>query len=192
MNKCEIVATPFDEVKQQYLSFIKNSDFSKKEFENFNKINNGALLYHWEEGGGINQFLVVDFDKDFNFFIKSEVFAKKIDFVSEDKKRLSFILEVLEKGNYYQSCERFAGHSNLYVLIVRGNSEIKVQFFSPFAHPDGVETSDMNIKSIQEIFKIMEQNYYRVLTGKSTKIYARFAKLKKPCEPCVNLCGLCD
>lgn len=160
-NICKIVPMPSEEVQRQYLCFIKDSDFLKKEFENFNKISKGVLLYHWTEDIGSNQFLIVDFDKEFEFLIKSEGFTKKKDFVLEDKKKLSFILEILQKGSYCQSCESIDGHSNLYTLFVRCNGETKVQYFSPFKHPYGIETSDVTISSIQEIFKIVETNYYK-------------------------------
>ncbi|WPO80485.1 hypothetical protein [Flavobacterium sp. KACC 22761] len=157
---CKAISVTSEEVQHQYLSFIGDCDFCKKEFENFDKIKKGALLYHWQEGIGSNQFLIVDFDNDFSFFIKSEGFVKKKDFFLEDKKKLSFILEVLEKGNYYQSCDRFGGHSNLYVLLVKCDDEIKVQYFSPFTDFYEIKTSDKNVSSIKEVFEIMQRNYY--------------------------------
>ncbi|WP_026726862.1 hypothetical protein [Flavobacterium denitrificans] len=163
---CKVIPAISEELQHQYLSFIKDSDFSKEEFENFNKIKKGALLYNWQEGSGSNQFLIVDFDKDFSFFIKSERFTKKKDFVLEDKKKLSFILEVLEKGNYYQSCNRFDGHSNLYVLLVKCNDEIKIQYFSPSTSLYETKTSDVNVNLIKNVFEIMQRNYYKSIVLK--------------------------
>ncbi|WP_426486596.1 hypothetical protein [Flavobacterium sp. 2] len=158
---CKVIPATSKEVQEQYLHFIKDSDFSKTEFENFNKIKKGVLLYNWQEGSGSNKFLIVNFDKEFSFFIKSKGFTKKKDFVLEDKKKLNSILEVLEKGSYYQSCDRFDGHSNLYVLIIRCNDEIKVQYFSPFTNLYEIKTSDRNVNSIKEVFEIMQRNYYK-------------------------------
>jgi len=160
-SNCEIKLGTSEELQQQYLHFTKDCSFCEKEFENFKKVKKGVLLYHWKEGIGSNQFLIVDFDKGFSFFIKSEDFTKQKDFILEDKKKLSFILEALEKGNYYQSCEGFDGHSDLYVLIVRNNDEMKVQYFSGFTDLYKVKTADINVSSIKEVFEIMERNYYR-------------------------------
>ncbi|MBS7252932.1 hypothetical protein [Flavobacterium branchiicola] len=163
-KKCKAVPVSSEEVQRQYLHFISDSDFSKKEFEDFNKIKKGVLLYHWTEGLGSNQFLIVDFDKDFNFFYKSKSLTKKVDFDLEDKKKLSFILESLEKGSYYQSCERVNGHSNLYVLIIKCNNEVKVQYFSPYTNLYEIEPSDVNMNSIREVFGMIESNYYKSIS----------------------------
>ncbi|MCR4031782.1 MULTISPECIES: hypothetical protein [Flavobacterium] len=104
--------------------------------------------------------------KVFKALIKTEKFTEDIGFSEADKKKLRFVSEVLEKGSYYQKCERVHGHSTLYVLVVRCNNEMKTQYYSPFTHPYEIKTSDTNINSIQEIFSIMELNYYKNITIK--------------------------
>lgn len=168
-NNCEAVSVSSEILQWQYMGFMKDSAFYKGEFANFHKVKNGILLYKWQEGIGSSRFFTIDFDKDFNLLIKTENLTEKIDFSIDDKKRLKFIVEILQKESYYQHCRKDDGHANLYVLVVRSNDEMKVQYYSPWASPLKVETSDSNINSIQKIVEIIEQNFYRNISLEKSK-----------------------
>jgi len=168
-KKCEAVLTPSEILQWQYIGFMKDSFFYKSQFANFTKVKNGILLYKWQEGIGSNSFFTVDFDAGFNALIKTEKRTQGVGFSEGDKKKLKFISEILGKGSYYQHCVRDHGHSTLYVLVVRCNNAVKIQYYSPFTNPYEIKTTDANINSIQEIFGIMEQNYYKSRTQKSKR-----------------------
>ncbi|MBZ4036290.1 hypothetical protein K6T82_16070 [Flavobacterium sp. 17A] len=168
-KKCEAVLTPSEILQWQYIGFMKDSIFYKSQFANFTKVKNGILLCNWQEGSGSNRFSIVDFDNGFNASLKTEQLIEEIDFSEGDKKKLKFIFEILEKASYYQRCSRVHGHSTLYILVVRCNNEMKVQYYWPFTHPYEIKTTDANVNSIQEIFHIMEYNYYKSKTVKNTK-----------------------
>ncbi|MBE8725267.1 hypothetical protein [Flavobacterium hungaricum] len=160
-NECKITAVPSEVIQGQYIHFIEKSDFYKNEFANFSKIKNGVLLYRWEENVGSSRFIIIDLDKGFNALRKNEKNNEEIVFSVEEKKRLKFIQEVLEKGNYYQSCSRNDGHTNVYVMIVRHNDEMKVQYFSPSNNFYKVQSADTNINLTKKMFEIINTHFYR-------------------------------
>jgi len=158
---CKVVSMPTDELKQQYTNFIMDCDFCKNQFADFTKIKNGILFYKWTEGTGNSDFLLIDLDKNFHASIKSKSYNKLINFTLADQKRLQFIFEALEKGDYYQNCLDNHGHSTLYLLIVKRDDEIKIQYYSPFTFPYKIKNSDVNFDLTQKIFEIIDRSFYR-------------------------------
>ena len=173
-NKCYIDSVASEILQWQYIGLRGDSASYKSEFANFIKVKNGVLLYKWQEGYENGQFLVVDFDKNFSAVLKTKNINQEVNFSAEDKKKLKFTCEILEKKSYYQSCRKDHGHANLYILVVRCNNDMKAQYYSPENHPYEIKASDINVYLIQEIFSIMDRNFYIDLKIKKIKRFAKF------------------
>ncbi|WP_289664589.1 hypothetical protein [Flavobacterium panacagri] len=168
-NKCLAVSVPSEILQWQYIGIRGDSTSYKSEFANFTKIKNGILLYKWHEGHESGQFLVIDFDENFKAVLKTEKLNTEINFSIEEQKKLKFASEILEKKSYYQNCRKDHGHTNLYILVVRRNDEMKAQYYSPMNHPYEIKTADSNVYLIQEIFSAIDRNYYKTITVKKKK-----------------------
>ncbi|MFD2943193.1 hypothetical protein [Flavobacterium notoginsengisoli] len=166
-NKCLAVTVASEVLQWQYIGLRGDFASYKSEFANFAKVKNGALLYKWQEGHENGRFLIVDFDENFRAVLKTEKLSEEINFSVGDKKKLKFTSEILEKKSYYQSCKKDHGHDNLYILVVRCNNEMKAQYYSPINHPYEIKSSDINVYLIQEIFRIMDQSFYKDLKTKN-------------------------
>lgn len=160
-NNCEVVSATPEIIHSQYLSFFEDCKSCEKELEKFSKIKKGILLYRWVEGIGSNQFLIVDLEKGFTGLRIRGDSIDEVNFLSEEKKNLNSIVEVLQKGNYYQTCKKYVSHSAMTLLIVRSNNEEIVQYFSPFFSLHEVNASDTNVNSIKELFGILSASFYR-------------------------------
>lgn len=160
-TNCEAVSVTPEIVQSQYLSFFKDCKSCQNQFENFSKMKKGILLYRWTEGVGSNQFLIVDLENlPKGLRIKGDS-VDEVSFLPEEKKNLESIMGVLQKGNYYQSCKRYVSHSTMTILIVRFNNEEIINYFSPFFSLHEVNTSDVNVYSIKELFGILSASFYR-------------------------------
>ncbi|SCX84634.1 hypothetical protein SAMN02927916_0520 [Flavobacterium anhuiense] len=168
-NLCEAVPVASEILQWQYIGLRGDSVSYKSEFANFTKVKNGVLLYKWQEGHDNGQFLVVDFDENFRVVLKTKNLNQEVNFSAEDKKKLKFTCEILEKKSYYQSCRKDHGHANLYILVVRCNNDMKAQYYSPENHPYEIKASDINVYLIQEIFSIMDRNFCKDLKIKKNK-----------------------
>ncbi|WP_343696515.1 hypothetical protein [Flavobacterium sp.] len=160
-NECSVLIAPPEDLALSYKAFYSSSNFNINQFEDFDKIKNGILMYRWIEGVQGSTFMIVDFDKGFNAVKTRENSTEAIIFSLEEKMRLKNILEILKKESYYQNCVRDHGHASLYILVIRYNNEKIIQYYSPMNHPYEIKTSDNNIKLIQDVFEIMDRNYYK-------------------------------
>ncbi|NHN26269.1 hypothetical protein FIA58_011325 [Flavobacterium jejuense] len=162
-TNCEIIIVP-KEQGHELVSIYKDIDtscFFKNQFVEFDKINNGILYYQRTDGHEFGNFLTIDFDANFSAVRKYENFSKPIEFVEEDKKVLDAIWSNLITENYYQPCKFAQNHFTMYLLIIKKNNKIVVNYFSPFESLFYVKPINENFKNTQIIFEIVYRNSFQ-------------------------------
>lgn len=155
-ENCKAVIVPSEDLILNYNSLISSSNFNVKQFEEFEKVKNGILLYKWQEGSGNSSFLIVNFDEGFSAFSKREKFSKEVNFSLQDKNNLKSIVQTLKKESYYQSCVMADEHSSAYILVIRRNDENILQYYSPFNSPYKINTLNDTLKSIEKILAMID------------------------------------
>ena len=162
-TNCEI-AIVSKEQGNELVSMYKNVDtsyFFKNQFVEFDKINNGILYFKKQDGLKFGSFFTIDFDTNFSALKKNENFSKAIIVAEEDRKELQTIWNNLITESYYQPCKFAQNHFNTYVLIIKKDNEIVVNYFSPFERPFTVKPTNENCKNTQAIFEIVYRNFHK-------------------------------